>query len=165
MRRQQSFFFSIGVAAVAALVALTLTMPASAGTGAVSVSGGLTLDTFGNRLDIAARSTADGGATGYAELKDGTSQLNNPNAPQIIRVRITCMIPLSASSVIVGGAVEGSSPGVGTVEPFFSFVLEDGGVGAPDKWTIFEQVSGVCVDAFGPASETAVGGNIVISSG
>ena len=117
------------------------------------------------RLNRALRPAADGGATGYAVLKSGTSQLNNPNAPEVIRVRITCMIPLSASSVIVGGAVEGASPGVGTVEPFFSFVLEDGGVGAPDKWTIFEQVSGVCVDAFGPAFETAVGGNIVISSG
>jgi hypothetical protein len=163
MRRQQSFFFIVGIAAVAALVALTLTLPASAAPGGVSVSGSLMLDTFGNRLDIDARSTEDGGGTGHAVLKSGTSQLNNPNAPQVIRIRITCMIPLSASSVIVGGAVEGASPGVGTVHPFFSFVLEDGGVGAPDKWTIFAQFSGVCVDAFGPAFETAVGGNIVIS--
>jgi hypothetical protein len=159
-------FFSFRAVVGSAFVALALALAIPAGAaGGISVSGGLTLDSFGNKLSIAAQSTGGGAAIGEAVLQSGTTVIHNPVAPEVIRIRITCMIPLSDTTVIVGGETEGATVGLGTVDPFYSFVLEDGGVGQPDKWTIFAQVSGVCTEAFGPANETAVAGNIVIHGG
>jgi len=151
--------------ASSAVVTLALAIPAGAGIGGVSVDGGLTLDSVGNKLSVAAQSTGGDTAIGHAVLQSGTTQIHNTHAPEVIRIRITCMIPLSDSSVIVGGETEGATVGVGTIDPFYSFVLEDGGVDRPDKWTIFAQFSGSCTEAFGPAIETAVAGNIVIHRG
>ena len=153
-------FIAIAAALLAAALLAAGGAPASPAD-TVSVDGALTLDSFGNRLSVAAKSTSSGGATGHAVFQNGTNGLNR--APEVIRVRITCLISLTPSSLIVGGETEGASPGVGTIFPFYSFVLEDRGA-LPDKWTIHAQFSQVCTGALvtGPPVETAVGGNIVI---
>ena len=84
-------------------------------------------------------------------------------APEVIRIRVTCIEPLSPSTVVVGGFTEGASPGLGTIAPVYSFALEDRGPGNLDKWTIAAQLSGPCIESFGPgAVQTAVRGNIVV---
>jgi len=144
-------------------------------TGEISVSGNLILDDVGNSLSIDAHSATPPDATGHAVLTNGCvpgdaytpaeQQYGNcPAGFEVTQIRITCLIPLSASTVIVGGVAESSTSGLESVYPYYSFVLEDRGVGLPDKYTLYSQVSGVCVEASGPAAETAAGGDIVITS-
>lgn len=144
-------------------------------TGEISVSGSLILDAVGNSLSIEAKWAPGADAIGHAVLTNGCVP-GDPDTPaeqqygdcaagfEVTQIRITCLIPLSASTVIVGGVAESSTSGLESVHPFYSFVLEDRGAGLPDKYTLFYQVSGVCVEAFGPAVETAAGGDIVITS-
>jgi hypothetical protein len=146
----------------AVFAALMLAIPAGAAV-PFSVRGGLTLDDFGNKLSISASPTTAGGAEGHAVLQSGLAGIHNEHQPQVIRIRITCLIPLSASTVIVGGVPEGATAGVGTIFPNYTFVLEDRGPGLQDKWTLF--YGSPCSEAFGPATETAVRGNIVVGSG
>jgi hypothetical protein len=151
---------------VAVLGALALAIPAGAATGDVSVSGGLILDDFGNQITVSAQSTATGGATGEIVFQNGLSGAHNWHAPQVIRIRVTCLVQLSPNVVAVGGATEGATAGVGTIDPYYTFLLEDTGPGNLDKYTIYSEISNPCDEQFGPGGiETAFGGNIVIQSG
>jgi hypothetical protein len=157
---------SIRFLVAAVLGVFALAMPAGAATGDVSVTGGLTLDDFGNQLNVSAHSTAGGGATGEFVFQDGTSGAHNFNAPRVIRVRVTCLVQLSPSVVAVGGITEGTSPGTGSVYPVYTFLLEDRGPGNLDKYTLYGEFSNPCDEQFGPGGiETAVAGNIVIQGG
>jgi hypothetical protein len=157
---------SIRLLVAAVLGVLALAVPAGAATGAISVDGGLILDDFGNQLSVSAHSTADGGATGEFVFQDGLSGVNNFNAPRVIRVQVTCLVPLSASVVAVGGFTAGATAGIGTLYPFYTFLLEDRGPGNLDKWTLYAELFDPCVEPFGPGGiETAVAGNIVIQGG
>jgi hypothetical protein len=157
---------SIRLLVAAVLGVLALATPAGAAPGGISVTGGLILDDFGNQLSVSAHSTADGGATGELVFQSGLSGAHNFNSPQVIRIRVTCLVQLSPTVVAVGGATEGATAGVGTIFPYYTFLLEDLGPGNLDKWTAYFEVSDPCVEPFGPGGiETAVGGNIVIQSG
>jgi hypothetical protein len=155
---------------IAALVAsLIVALPAGADEGTTTVSGALTLDAYGNLLNIDASSTGGGSAKGHAVLKDGARGLHNWSAPEVIRIRITCMRLLSPSTVAVGGETVGATVGLGTVWPYYTFVLEDRGPGLPDKWTAWAQYppfsgGSQCNDVWAPAVETSVRGDIAIGS-
>jgi hypothetical protein len=155
---------------IAVLVAsLVVALPAGADEGTATVSGALTLDAYGNLMNIDAYSTGGGSAEGHAVLQSGARGLHNFSAPEVIRIRITCLRLLSSSTVAVGGATVGATVGVGTVWPYYTFVLEDRGPGLPDKWTMWAQYppfsgGSQCNDVWAPAVETSVHGNIVIGS-
>ena len=159
---------AVGAAAFAVVVAGAVAAgPAGARARSVTVSGALKLDPLGNRLSITAHSARGGSATGRAVLIDGLRSAYNASAPRIIRVRITCLRVLGPSTVAVGGRTVGASAGVGTVWPYYTFVLEDRGPGLRDKWTMWSQYrpfrgASPCTDARAPAVETSAGGNIVI---
>jgi hypothetical protein len=156
---------SIRLLVAAVLGVFALATPAGAAAGAISVSGGLILDDFGNQLSVSAHST-DGGATGEFVLQDGLSGVHNFASPEVIRVRVTCLVPISASVVAVGGFTEGATAGIGTLFPFYTVLLEDRGPGNLDKWTLYAEAFGPCDEEFGPGGiETAFGGNIVIQNG
>ena len=157
---------SIRLLVAAVLGVLALATPAGAAAGEISVSGGLILDDFGNHLSVSAHSTADGGAVGEMVFQNGLSGAHNFNSPEVIRIQVTCLVQLSPTVVAVGGATQGATAGIGTIFPFYTFLLEDRGPGNLDKWTGYSQVSDPCVAPFGPGGvETAVGGNIVIQGG
>jgi hypothetical protein len=129
----------------------------AAASGRTSVTGALLLG--GQQSDflaVQADSTGGGGADGSAVYRNGGL---------FVRVHITCMLVRADHTVVVGGSLAAGG-GSGTIFPFYAFVLQDNGPGAPDKFTLYHLFLsgdlGPCAAALSEAVETAVGGNIVI---
>ena len=131
------------------------------------VAGSLILDGVRNQLSVSAHSSAPGGATGFPLLDKAVSGVHCESRPRI-RITITCLV-VSGNVAIAGGSTVGATAGLGTIHPQYSFVLEDLGPGVSDRWTIFAQFASdpanPCAEAFGPAVETSVRGNVVVNDG
>jgi hypothetical protein len=155
----------IGV--LATLVALAIPAYGTAQPqGNTVVAGNITLDEFGNQLSVAAHETAVGTVSGNIILESGFGVVHGQSHRRI-QIDVTCL-EVSGSVAFVGGTTVRATAGSGTVHPQYGFVLEDRGPGLPDKWTGFALFATVpsnpCLDLFGPAHETALRGNIIISS-
>jgi hypothetical protein len=148
-----------------ALIALfvAIVAPVSASPPVQSVTGSITLDTFGNSITISARKDAEGVVRGFAILESGSSDLGRSHIR--IRIEITCL-EVTGSVALVGGTNVRETPNQGTRFPQYGFVLQDNGPGVPDQSTIFALFASVpsnpCLDIFPPAVQTALRGNINI---
>jgi hypothetical protein len=87
-----------------------------------SVTGNITLDTFGNSITVSARKEATGAVSGFAILRLGIHGQSHVR----IRVAITCL-EVTGSVALVGGSTVSASPSVGTIFPQYGFVLQDNG--------------------------------------
>jgi hypothetical protein len=148
-----------------ALIALIVAIvpPVSAAPPVQSVTGNITLDTFGNSITISARKDAEGVVSGFAILESGLGVRGQSHVR--IRIELTCL-EVTGSIALVGGSTVAASPSVGTIFPEYGFVLQDNGPGVPDQSTIFALFASVlsnpCLDIFPPAVETALRGNIIV---
>lgn len=154
----------IGLVAGVATSAALFVSNGIAQPGGASVTGNLTVDSFGNQIIVSAHQAPDGSVSGKVILESGESGVHG-QSHQRIQVDVTC-VQVTGSVAIVGGTTVRSTEGVGTVHPQYAFVLEDAGAGLPDKSTIFAlfatEPSNPCLDVFGPAVQTSVRGNIVV---